>query len=112
FPDGVSCEFLKAFECDMFGGRNMGPGPCAPNPCVTTTTTLPGTAARPCPRAVSMPSVACRLAELLGMVGGAGDLHRLGAELLAPLNRAGTRMSKAEQLQTAGKNGPAREALR
>jgi len=50
-----------------------------------------------------MPSVACRLAELLGMVGGAGDLHGLGAELLAPLNRAGTRMRKAEQLQAAGK---------
>jgi hypothetical protein len=115
FPDGITCEFLKPAECVEVGGEDMGPGTCDPNPCLpasTTTTTQPLGDELACARSATMSSVACRLGELIGMVAEAGDMHDLGARLLAPLQRAEARMHRAEQLAAAGRPKRARAFLR
>ena len=59
-----------------------------------------------------MPSVACRLGKLIGMVNAGGEMHGLRAKLLVPLQRAESRMHRADALAAAGKTAKAHAFLR
>ena len=73
------------------------------------TTTLPGTA---CVRAVTLPSVGCRLDALRALVSSTVPAGTLQKQLLAALTQARGKTSQVEALAAAGKKRPARAALR
>jgi hypothetical protein len=102
-----TCSVQTPDACASAGGSDLGPGSCDPDPCARAPEPPP-VIPPGCPVAATDASVTCRLADLVAMVNDAGA----PAKLLAPLQQAGSRLTRGAQLQSAGQKKKTRKFLR